>query len=202
MGRRPQTQVGAPRPVAGIMSGTKARQGEVGYFIMIESGGCQPPGQPVVQCGAEFFVRLLPETFLQAAVERHFRLQAQQVGRNVLYSQTEGQGKAVFETLRRLPRQAHHQVDTDVVVAFFPATADGFNGLSGRMAPADKGQLAVGEALDTDAQTVDGQGLQAFQIVRAQIVRIGLQGDFSPRQQREGPGDVLEYAAQLGGAEQ
>ena len=129
--------------------------------------------------------------------ERGAGLDGEGVGRHMRDARREVNGRG------RKARQAVDKVDGDVVEAGGDGVLDGVEGLAGRVAPVEEPQHAVVEALHADAQAVEEvQAGKTAQIVRRQVLGVGLDGGLLHVRHVEPPPQALHDAGQLGQRQQ
>ena len=112
-----------------------------------------------------------------------------------------GAGQGLFQGpqpgVRRLPRQAVDQVQSQVFKTRGPDQRQGRPGLGGRVPPLKEGQLRLIKGLGPQAQAVGAQVPPEAQLLPADIVRVGFQGELGVGGKREMEAHSLSQAGNL-----
>lgn len=197
MGCRAHSQVGLPQPIAGVVTRFFSGEAPVADFVMDKARFGQGVFQDLKLPGG-----LLVLWALCFAVEHHMgqgraRLHGERVGGKVVCpcrNQLLGMGN---QLLISEPRRTVNQIGIERIKAGVPGIAETTPGLPRIMAAVHVAQILLPKRLDADRQAVHPQGLQHGQIIRAQIIGIGLQGNLQISRQAvvgpEGCQDSLQF---------
>jgi len=112
-------------------------------------------------------------------------------------------GADIFQCLlQRLPRQAEHQIQVEIVETGCLCHFGGADGFLAAVDASQRLQVPVVEALRADGQAVDTGLAEASELAAFRRAGIGFEGDFRLRGQGQPRGDAFQQGGDGFGAEQ
>ena len=154
--------------------------------------------RPILNDVAHFIIR----QYRRRVVKRSAWFDSELIIRKMGWSQSHRIGNIGQGLVYRLSWQAEHQVQIEVLQ---PSGMSGFGGGERGAAvvnPSQLLQLSVVEALHSDGQPVDTDGTKFSEPVLFHRARIGFQGDFQIRAQRQAGTQARQQPIQRLGGEQ
>ena len=198
MRRAADPQIRQAFPIDDVVSAYSSRLGVVGYLVARIAARPRQPFGDVVHLAERVLIRQRrARTRLGLRIEGRSFLQNEAVTAQVLRRQRNRLAQRPRPLLRRLPRQAEHQIQVQVVKARRPRHGDGRLRLLARVDAPDISQKPVVKALHPQRQPVDARRPVAFQIFPRQRAGVALHRDFRVRRQRKAASERIQHAPDL-----